>query len=462
MFDKTAKAMLREYHTEFLEREKLLIKNRIGLFCALAVALYFFASIISIIVDPATFQMQEVPAALILLVGAVIISRLNSRAATLARVRANAYIFTVFLLSLLIKIGLIYKDDAGIMASVFVFTLFLVSITIPWMPYETAIIGAMHMGAYTVYFLCIRLFMPNIAETVLSFGEYTEGLLFLFMSISLCLVVRQRDYLRDIKDFVLLKQIEAKNRQIQKELEFARRIQKTLVPNSISTEKVDIEVSYLPASYIGGDYAKFHFLDKDRLVFMISDVTGHGVSAALLVNRIHAEFERLAKEGKEPGKLLSELDDFIKGDFEGTDMYLSAFCGLLDFRKMRMVYSNHGHPPQCLYHVKGAFVEGLPAQTSMLGLPIEDKGVEQSEVKFEEGDRILLFTDGVTEARTTRGEEYGDERLEAFLRDNWQTPPPVFNEKLIDELRVFSGSHKFADDVFILHIAIKGRHGFFN
>jgi sigma-B regulation protein RsbU (phosphoserine phosphatase) len=297
---------------------------------------------------------------------------------------------------------------------------------------------------------------------VLDPGEYMEGMMFLLVSFVLCFVVRLMDWERDIQDFILLKQLEGKNRQMQKELELARRIHKTLVPNSISNENVEIEVSYLPAYYVGGDYAKFHFLDKDRMVFIISDVTGHGVSAALLVNRIHAEFERMAKDGKEPGVLLSELDEFIMGDFEGTDMYLSAFCGLLDFKKMRMLYSNHGHPPQCLYHVKGAFVEDLPAQTSMLGLPIDDKRIEQSEVKFEKGDRILLFTDGVTETRTSQGEEYGEDRLESFLRNNCETPPHVFNQQLVDELRTFSGNHKFADDVFILHMVIKGSHGFFN
>ena len=107
--------------------------------------------------------------------------------------------------------------------------------------------------------------------------------------------------------------------------------------------------TYLPVYYIGGDYTKFNFLEKDKLIFIITDVTGHGVPAALLVNRIHSEYERLAKEGYSPGELLRELNKFIEEDFGSSGMYLSAFCGLLDFKKMKLTYSNYGHPSQLLF-----------------------------------------------------------------------------------------------------------------
>jgi sigma-B regulation protein RsbU (phosphoserine phosphatase) len=425
------------------------------------VGLYFFSSLVGVILTPEGYNIQELYAGLSLAAGAAFIIWMNGRTRTPFGAKLMAYLFTTFILTLLFKLGTVYENQADIMSSIFVFTLFLVCITIPWTPRETIAVGGMHVGAYTLYYLYIQRFMPDIASGILDLGEYLDGMLFLVMAVFLCFVVRRRDHLRDIKDFVLLKEIESKNRQMQKELEFAKRIHKTLVPNSISSEKVDIEVSYLPVYYVGGDYAKFHFLDKDRLIFIISDVTGHGVSAALLVNRLHSEFERLAKEGNEPGILLSKLDDFIKEDFEGTDMYLSAFCGLLDFHKMRMSYSNHGHPPQCLYHLRGAFVEDLPAQMAMLGLPIDNVGVSQDEVKFGEGDRILLFTDGVIETTDKSGSEYGKEKLEAFLRENHDVPPHIFNQELIDDLKTFSGSQKFKDDVFILHMAVKASHGIF-
>ena len=454
MYTNTEKVPL-QYEAEFRERKTILIRARIRLFCLLSVSLYFFSTLAGIFLAPQEYEIQELYTGLFLVAGAAIIVWVNSRTRTPVRAKLMAYLFTGFILLLLLKLGIVYENEADIMSSVFVFTLFLVCITIPWTPRETIAVGGMHVGAYTLYYLYIERFMPDIASGIFDLGEYLDGMLFLVMAVFLCFVVRRKDYLRDIKDFILLKEIESKNRQMQKELEFAKRIQKTLVPNSISSERVDIEVSYLPVYYVGGDYAKFHFLDKDRLIFIISDVTGHGVSAALLVNRLHSEFERLAKEGNEPGLLLSRLDSFIKEEFEGTDMYLSAFSGLLDFKKMRMSYSNHGHPPQCLYHLSGAFVEDLPAQTAMLGLPMDDKGVRQDEVKFGEGDRILLFTDGVIETTDKDGSEYGKEKLEAFLRKNHAVPPHVFNQELIDELKAFSGSQKFKDDVFILHIAVK-------
>jgi sigma-B regulation protein RsbU (phosphoserine phosphatase) len=143
-------------------------------------------------------------------------------------------------------------------------------------------------------------------------------------------------------------------------------------------------------------------------------------------------------------------------------MYLSAFCGLMDFRKMMMKYSNHGHPPQCVYHLSGSFVQELPAQTAMLGLPMEDAEVYQDEIKLGAGDRILLFTDGVTEAASKSGEMYGESRLEGFFRDNHALIPEDFNQRLLMDLEAFSGAENFKDDIFILNIALKAHHGLFH
>lgn len=452
--------ILGQYREEFLEKQTDLIKSRVRLFCIFSVAAYVFSSFVWFLIDPRAFRPAEIPVGVVLIAGAVVIMRLNERARTLPTAKMNAYLFTAFLLLLLFKLSVFYSEDAGMMDSAYVFMLFLVTMTIPWLPYEVFFIGGMHFLAYTAFFLYMKFFTEVVPAPVFNLQQYFDGTAFMILSFILCLVVRKKEAVREAQDFILMKQVEEKNEQMRKELELAMRIHKTLVPGAISNSRVNIAVSYLPVYYIGGDYAKFHFLDENRLIFIISDVTGHGVSAALLVNRIHAEFERLAKENKEPGELLQELDAFIKDDFEGTDMYLSAFCGLLDFRKMRMVYSNHGHPPQCIYHMTDSVIQDLPAQTSMLGLPMES-GLYQDEVKFSTGDRILLFTDGVTETCDNKGEEYGSGKLETFLKKNHFLPPDVFNHNLLEELNAFAGENKFHDDIFILHMEIKAHGGLF-
>jgi sigma-B regulation protein RsbU (phosphoserine phosphatase) len=256
-----------------------------------------------------------------------------------------------------------------------------------------------------------------------------------------------------MENFSLLKEVEEKNLQIQKDLEFASRIHRTLIPESVKTEKADVAVSYLPMLSVGGDYAKFHFLEKDRLVFIICDVTGHGVGAALMVNRIHAEFERLAKEEKSPGMLLKKLDRFIHEDFTGTGMYLSAFCGMLDFKHRQFSYSNYGHPPQYFYQTSDGKIFSLEPQTVLLGVQWEEDVSYEHAIGFQRGDRLLLFTDGILETTSKVGEPYGSQRVEQFLRQNAFLPADDFNAELIEDLKRYNGG-TLRDDLFLLTIQI--------
>ncbi len=243
---------------------------------------------------------------------------------------------------------------------------------------------------------------------------------------------------------------------MQKELELATRVHSRLIPHSASTRLADIAVTYVPMYYMGGDYARFHFVDKNKLIFIICDVTGHGVSAALLVNAFNTEFERLAKDGKPPGALLKEMDRFIVRDFAEINMYLTAFCGLLDYSHFsrKFIYSSYGHPPQYIYRTAHSAIEKISAQTSFLGLPIEDANIYQNEMHFSKKDQILLFTDGVTEAKDIKGEEYGGERLESFIRKNNSLKAELFNQALLNELNLFA-RNKLRDDLFILNIKTK-------
>lgn len=251
-------------------------------------------------------------------------------------------------------------------------------------------------------------------------------------------------------------ELKQKNDQMQKELELATRIHKTLIPQSMQTEKATIIVHYVPMSFIGGDYAKFHFVNENRLTFIISDVTGHGVGAALLVNRMHAEFEKLSKMGREPGLLLKELNDFITGAFEGTQMFLSAFCGSLDFERQIFQYSNYGHPPQYIYQSRENAVRAMDSQTTLLGIPFHDEMIYQHEAPFNAGDKILMFTDGLIEAKGPDGKLYGTERLAAFLQKHSQLPPQELSQKLMADLDNFKKGD-FGDDVFLLTIQINER-----
>jgi len=347
----------------------------------------------------------------------------------------------------------VYKDYFNISAPIYVFVLFTVSFTIPWRPREIIVIFLFHAAAFSQLFMqiCPDPFSGGSAALL---QNYYDGMLLIFMGLILCYVLRREESARQAENYLLFKEVESKNAQMQRELELATRIHKTLIPRSISTDRADVAVLYLPMHYIGGDYAKFQFIENDRLVFIIADVTGHGVPAARMVNRLHTEVERLIRERKSPGMLLNELNDLIVRQFEGINMFLSAFAGLLDFREMKLTYSNHGHPAQYIYHIKNSAIARLPSQSSLLGLSGSGPEACEHSIGFDRNDRILLFTDGVTETRNRNGEFYGEDRLERFVKDNCALGVEQLNQCLLEDLDNFKKGD-FEDDIFILSIHAK-------
>ncbi len=152
--------------------------------------------------------------------------------------------------------------------------------------------------------------------------------------------------------------------------------------------------------------------------------------------------------------LLKNLNDFIKTDFEETRMFLSAFCCLLDFKKEKLFYSNHGHPPQYIYRANQSCVELLPAQATLLGLPMEENAAVQNEIDFQKHDKLLLFTDGITETTNKDHDQYGQARLETFIKENHSLNPNRFNQELLNALAKFR-SQEIQDDIFLLTVDIK-------
>jgi serine phosphatase RsbU (regulator of sigma subunit) len=441
------------YQAEYIEKLTILVRSRVQLLCKLVVVIYFLSTTISYAISSSTFDLREIPLGIFLILTALLILRWNKKAKNIALLKANTYLFVIFSLIFLTRLSIVYKEYFNVSASLYLFALFTVSFTIPWLPGEIAIIASLHALTFSRLFIYIRRHLPpqDLAGTLQS---YSDGILLIFMGFILCYVLRRKENDRQIENYLLLKEVESKNEQMRKELELATRIHKTLIPHSINTDKADIAVLYLPMYYIGGDYAKFQFIDNDKLIFIIADVTGHGVSAALMVNRLHTEVERLIREGKGPGALLSELNDLIMKQFSGINIFLSAFSGLFDFKNMKLFYSNHGHPAQYIYHITKSAITRLSSQTTLLGLSSSEGKIHQHCLNFDKGDRMLLFTDGVIETKNKSGEFYGTEHLEHFIAANYKLSVEQFNQCLLNDLSAFKRGD-FQDDIFILNIHAK-------
>ncbi|MDD4956422.1 MAG: PP2C family protein-serine/threonine phosphatase [Candidatus Omnitrophica bacterium] len=448
-----------EFRDEFIQGYISLIRSRMGLLCRLTISIYLVVDALYYMFFPEGYKPEEILVGLLLALGGAVMLFISNKAKSLFSAKLSVYLYTAFLLALMVQLNLVFGDESGkeaMLAGIgplFVFSFFLVSVTIPWRPSETVVLGFMHFMAYTLHFMT-SMFLFQIEGAEAEFELYFNGIIFLLMSFIICFTVRRYEMNRDIQNFLLLKEVESRNEQVNRELELASRIHKSIISHSVSTRKFDVSIDYVPVYYIGGDYVKYVLLPGERLLFVISDITGHGVPAALLVNRIHAEFERMAKEGKEPGVLMRDLNEFIKEDFAGSDMYLTAFCGLLDMKKMELQYSNHGHPPQYVIDPATGGMRELAAQTSLLGLPYVDDGIYQDSVNIGHSERILLYTDGVTETFNAKGEQYGEQRLRDLLAAHSRSTSEELNSALIGELESFK-SGPFKDDICIMCITLK-------
>lgn len=441
-----------KYLSEFIFQQTLLIKKRLKLLCLSTIILYSCISLINIIVMPEEFQLTEVSVWVILILGSVLTIYFSSRINKLITAKLTAYLFIVFLLGVVTRINIIYYQYVDTAASLYLLILFLVSFIIPWHSLEIIYLSCFHLISYAYLSFYLRNYVPGFIEP--RGYWYFDGILLLTIGFIVCFIIRDRESRREGENFILLKEVEEKNNQMKNELELATRVHARLIPHSIDTERCQIAATYLPAYYMGGDYGRFSFPNQDKLTFIICDVTGHGVSAALLVNSLHREFEKLAKENKEPGIILKELDSFIRIDFSQTNMYLSAFCGQLNYKDMNFSYSNYGHPPQYIYKRASANIQKISSQTGWLGLPVKQTTIYQDKMQFNSGDQILLFTDGVVEAKNDMDQFYGSERLERFLEKNKDLNPNLFNQQLLHDLSLFTGNN-IKDDIFILNILIK-------
>ncbi|UCD75171.1 MAG: serine/threonine-protein phosphatase [Phycisphaerales bacterium] len=209
---------------------------------------------------------------------------------------------------------------------------------------------------------------------------------------------------------------------MKRELTNARRIQEVLFPQPITGGPVRFDFRYEPMRQIGGDYL-YSALDESRdgsparLNVVIIDVTGHGISAALTVNRIHGELERLFGERQDlsPHDALAALNHYINVTLAKHNVYATALCLRVDPEAEIVEWASAGHPPAFLLNASG-LIDRLEPTAYMLGATGDDVFQPNGEsMPFKRGDAIVAYTDGVIEARNRDGRMLTIEGVQAIM-----------------------------------------------
>lgn len=276
---------------------------------------------------------------------------------------------------------------------------------------------------------------------------------------------------RGVRDFVqkpwdnarllasLLRQIEfgkarrrhvAHEKEAQEEIEEARQVEQSLLPKTLpALPGVTFAASRRAARSVSGDYLDAIPAGPQQVMLCIGDVIGKGVPAAMLMSNLQAAVRAGVAPGVEPGEMCARLNNAMCENMP-SGKFITFFCGLLDAERKTLTYSNAGHGAPVLLRANGEIVR-LDQGGVVLGV-FRDVAYQQATVALVPDDRLLLFTDGLTEAHNAEGEEFGDGRLIAEAMMARQLVPAVLNERMLAAVTAFGALH---DDATLLVAAVE-------
>ena len=201
---------------------------------------------------------------------------------------------------------------------------------------------------------------------------------------------------------------------IENELELARQLQFSILPTTIpEVRNVRIAVAYRPMTAVAGDFYEFVPVDQRRIGFLVADVTGHGVPAALIASMIKVAMQSVVPCAHDPREVLRGLNRILFRQIH--DQFVSAAYLWLDTENRKASYSAAGHPP--LLRWREGKLERIESNGLLLGV-IPDPDYPVCDLPIYSGDRFLLYTDGVIEPENASGDSFGDWKLEEVVRNN--------------------------------------------
>jgi phosphoserine phosphatase RsbU/P len=241
------------------------------------------------------------------------------------------------------------------------------------------------------------------------------------------------------------KRLEEEKKHMERELELAREIQMSLVPSAPMTSGPwEIHGKVVPARRVGGDYYDFYPIGERRFAVTIADVSGKGVPAALLMANVQASLRAFCDGEREITAAMAKINRSVsRGAADGK--FITLFYGEVDFARGTLLYVNAGHNYPMLRRRDGR-IEDLEEGGLLLGL-FESAEYERAEVPFTPGDSLLLYSDGISEAADSRGQELGEERLHTLWRDYGVLPSSEVIGRLLGDVEAFRGSAGQGDDM---------------
>jgi sigma-B regulation protein RsbU (phosphoserine phosphatase) len=251
-----------------------------------------------------------------------------------------------------------------------------------------------------------------------------------------------------------LSDLKNRDAQIQKQLDMASVIQRSILPGRIDDwNELKFAVRYLAMEKIGGDFYDIHQLKDDKLGILIADVSGHGIPAALVTTMAKISFGNAGARFDSPKAIFQEVNQNIL-DHVKTQDYMTCFMVAID-DEYNVVYSNASHQKGILLRREPGEVELLDTDGLFIGAVEEARGTYDEKVtRLNYGDRIILYTDGIPEAVNESRREYSNRRLEEVIIRQKDLPLEDFVDSIIEDVQRFVGSVQLEDDITLLVIEL--------
>lgn len=308
-----------------------------------------------------------------------------------------------------------------------------------------------------IYFLIKKVIIDNLRKINGTLAEITDG------NLNVTVDVRTNEEFASLSDDInqtvstLKRYIAEAAARIDKELEFAKEIQYSALPSVFppypNRKDFEIYAHMITAKEVGGDFYDFYMLGDSTLAFMIADVSGKGIPAAMFMMQAKTIIKDLAESGLELPEVFATANKKL---CENNDagMFVTAWMGILDLKTGRLKFVNAGHNPPLVRQADGEFAY-LKARSGMVLAGMDGIKYRQNELQLTPGDQIFLYTDGVTEATDKNNQLYGEERLLETVNRNIVMDTRKLCEAVKSDVDQFVGEAPQFDDITMLSVEIQ-------
>ena len=246
--------------------------------------------------------------------------------------------------------------------------------------------------------------------------------------------------------------------RIDKELEYAKQIQLSALPSNFpDTENYSVYAQMIAAKEVGGDFYDFYSLDNNTVLFLAADVSGKGIPAAMFMMTAKTIIKDLAERGLSVDEIFTLANEKLCENNE-SGMFVTAWMGKMNLSTGTISFANAGHNPPIIVHANGE-CEYLKSRTGFVLAGMEGMRYRANEMTLNRGDRIFLYTDGVTEAIDEKEALYGEDRLMDYIVKNKTLKAELLLSGLKEDIDLFAGDAPQFDDITMLIFDYKKKEG---